>query len=154
MSSIEKIPALLVHFNGRGYASGTPSVQRRNDGTHRIALGYGEAMFEDVWWGGNPFSGQESIALGKTVLWAMQYRGGMEPGHEAQAGETFTFLRRALSECSEAEPLRGPAEFNEGDWLYANSWEGTLSEFEGREKIWHDSEHVYTGKYFGGAVAL
>lgn len=78
----------------------------------------------------------------------------MESGFEALSDEAFTFLRHALKECSAEEPLRGPKEFREDDWLYANSWGANLDNFHGEEKIWKGDGHVYTCKYLGGVVDL
>ena len=82
----------------------------------------------------------------------MQYRGWMKDEFEMLSRETFTFLRHALKECSVEQPLRGPKEFRESDWLYATSWGYNLENFRGEEKIWKGKDHVYTCRYMGGVV--
>lgn len=154
MSDIERIVPFLLEANRVGYASDKLQVETLDDGTHQIVFEQGENRFVDVWWGGNPFAGQESVAVGGKVLWAMQYRGWMESGFEELSSDTFVFLRHALKECSAEEPLRGPKEFKEADWLYANSWGYNLENFHGKEQIWKASKHIYTCNYFGGAVDL
>ncbi len=154
MSDTKKIIPFLLEANRAGYANDIPKIVKFDDGAHEITYDQGEFRFNDYWWGGNPFAGQESVAIGGKVIWAMQYRGWMEPGFEVQAGKTFAFLRHALKECSTSEPLRGPKEFHEDDWLYANSWGANLDNFHGEEKIWKGKEHIYTCKYLGGVVDL
>ncbi len=152
MSDIIHIVPFLLKANRAGYANDAPQITKFADGAREIIYEEGQYRSNDYWWGGNPFAGQESIAFGGKVLWAMQYRGWMEAGFESMSSETFTFLRHALKECSDEAPLRGPKEFREDSWLYANSWGANLDNFHGEEKIWKGEQHVYTCKFLGGVV--
>ncbi|MDQ5970175.1 MAG: hypothetical protein QG593_692 [Patescibacteria group bacterium] len=152
MKDINRIIPFLLEANKAGYANDKPQIEKQTDGTHRIVYERDDFRFEDLWWGGNPFSGQESIAIGGRVMWAMQYRGWMESGFEAQSNEVFQFLRRALKHCTVDDPLRGPKELKEDKLLYVNSWSANLNNFHGEERILKENQHVYSCKYFGGVV--
>jgi len=154
MKVANDIIKFIVEANRAGYANDKPIVKRLEDGGHKIIFARSGMKSVDYWWGGNPFSSQESITKSGKVIWAMQYRGWMEPGFENISSETFAFLRRALKLCNEKEPLRGPKEHDEGSFKYANSWGYNLDNFKGEERIWKDGEHIYTCRYFGGLVNL
>lgn len=86
------------------------------------------------------------------TIWAMQYRGGVPEGAVVTHEEVFSFLKRALAQCSADEPLRGPAEFTEGEWRYTNKWSHDLTEFTGHEEITYTGEIVHITDYMGGLV--
>lgn len=153
MKDIDRIIPFLLEANKAGYANDKPQIEKQSDGTHRIVYERDDFRFEDIWWGGNPFSGQESITIGGKVMWAMQYRGYIEYGYEKYTTEVFKFLRSALKLCTADEPLRGPRELREDNFIYKNTWGANISNFHGEERIFKEDVHVYTCKYFGGLVA-
>jgi len=156
MSSFDadKLVPFLLDANRAGYANDRPEIEKLPDGTRRIVFEQGDYRFEDIWWGGSPFAGQEAVAIGGKVLWAMQYRGGMEPGFETLQGETFTFLRQALKHCTAEEPFRGPAAWEDGEFFYHNRRDGNVKNFAGTETILRGNDHIYTCNYLGGVVDL
>lgn len=143
---------ILLLANKAGYADPNVIVKEQPDGAHEIVYEKDEWLFIDYWFGGNPFSGQESVSHAGKAIWAMQYRGGVPKGAAVAHEEVFSFLKKALAQCTADEPLRGPAEFSEGEWRYTNMWSHNLAEFTGHEEITHQGEIVHITDYFGGLV--
>ncbi len=135
MKITNDIIKFMIQANRAGYSNDKTIVEKFEDGGHEIVFSQNNIKSVDYWWGGNPFSGQESIAKAGKVIWAMQYRGWMEQGFEGMSSETFTFLQQALKLCNEKEPLRGPKEYNQAGLKYANSWGRNLNNFKGEEKM-------------------
>lgn len=142
----------LLTANKAGYADPNAKVTNYPSGGHEIVYKQGDTQFADYWYGGNPFAGQETVVVNGKTMWAMQYRGGVPEGVSVGEAEVFTFLKKALSQCFDDEPLRGPKEFLEGDWRYTNEWSHNLMEFTGHEGITYKGEVVHVTDYFGGLV--
>lgn len=142
----------LLRANKVGYSNPDVVVKEQPDGAHEIVYTEDKRLFIDYWFGGNPFSGQESVTYDGKAIWAMQYRGGVPEDAAVSHDEVFLFLKNALAQCSADEPLRGPAEFAEGDWRYTNTWSHNLAEFTGHEEITYKEGVVHITDYFGGLV--
>lgn len=148
----DKFVEFLLIANKAGYADPNAKVSHTTDGGHKIVYTHDNITFSDYWYGGNPFSGQESVAVDSKTVWAMQYRGGVPEGASVTYEEVFSFLKKALAQCSADEPLRGQAEFTEDEWRYTNTWSHNLAEFTGHEEINYRGEVVHITDYFGGLV--
>lgn len=143
---------VLLRASKTGYSSPNAVVKDQPDGAYEIIYEENKWLFIDYWFGGNPFSGQESVSYAGKAMWAMQYRGGVPENASVAHEEVFSFLKKALAQCSADEPLRGPAEFAEDGWYYTNTWSHDLSEFTGHEEITYKGEIVHITDYFGGLV--
>ncbi len=148
----EELIAFLLEANRAGYADVTTTVTDQPNGAHEIVVKKDGWLFVDYWFGGDPFSGQESITKDGKAIWAMQYRGRVGEGFEDRADEVFGFLKQALGKCTPEEPLRGPSKHEDKNWRYENSWSHDLSEFEGVEKIYYQDKLAHVCKYMGGVV--
>ena len=148
----EELIAFLLEANRVGYADVTTTVTDQPNGAHEIVVKKDGWLFVDYWFGGDPFSGQESITKDGKAIWAMQYRGRVGEGFEDRADEVFGFLKQALGKCTPEEPLRGPSKHEDKNWRYENSWSHDLSEFEGGEKIYYQDKLAHVCKYMGGVV--
>jgi hypothetical protein len=148
----EELIAFLLEANKAGFADADVKIQDQPDGAHEIIMKNDGWLFIDYWFGGDPFSGQESITKDGKAIWVMQYRGRVGDGFEDRINEVFGFLKQALARCSPEEPVRGPREYTDGDWRYENTWSHDLSEFEGIEKIYYQGKLAHVCKYMGGIV--
>lgn len=148
----EELITFLLKANKSGYADANTQIKEQPDGAHEIIIEKDGWLFIDYWFGGDPFSGQESISKDGKALWAMQYRGQVGEGFEDRSGEVFSFLKQALSRCSPEEPVRGPNKYIEGEWRYENKWSHDLNEFNGIENIYYQGKLAHTCSYMGGTV--
>lgn len=148
----ERLITFLLEANKSGYADANTKVINQPDGAHEIIIEKDGWLFIDYWFGGDPFSGQESITKDSKAIWAMQYRGRVGEGFEDRTNEVFSFLKQALGKCTPEEPVRGPSEYVDGDWRYENTWSHDLSEFKGAEKIYYQGKLAHECTYMGGVV--
>lgn len=142
----------LLAANTAGYANPDTAVEELPDGSHRVVYTKGSLTFTDTWFGGNPFSGQESVADDAKTIWAMQYRGRVGKGFECKSTKVFQVLKIMLGECTAEEPLRGPREKKWGEWFYTNQWSRNLEEFSGVEELRQKGELAHICHYMGGLV--
>lgn len=150
-------PNVLALFLRKAKAEGFASKkwEEEEDGSYSTRFEEGGLSFHDNWVGGEPFEGRERVSRKpgspeqKPVpFWVMQYF-----GEETEPIKGLTdFLFTALQAIPEEMPLRGPRDFQSGDFSYVNSWEGNLSSFHGRETISFQGREVYNADYRGGLI--
>lgn len=134
---LEGLRQFLLEANKAGYASkDNSSWIKQPDGSTTIHYQSREWLFDDNFFGGEPYGGREVISYRGQVVWIMVYYGWVEPWVE-DVKTVESFLQDALSSPPEDLPLRGPARFKpeRGDLLYTNTWRGDLGSFSGEEMI-------------------
>ena len=77
----------------------------------------------------------------------------MVKGKENLSGETFEFLKKALSsEENGFDSLRGPHELIDGDWKYVYTQDGDITDFYGYEEIFYKGEKIFWHRAVGGIL--
>ncbi len=141
----------LIDSNNAGYAGGERKAWiKESDGSTTIPFEKGEWRSSDNFFGGEPYGGRTIVFYQNKPVWLMVYYGWVEGGVEADP--VYKVLRNALMRMPEDAPFRGPKEYEEGDFLYLNSWDGDVERFSGEEKITQDGKLVYKANYMGGSV--
>lgn len=79
-------------------------------------------------------------------------RGRAPAGRARPPREVYAFLRRALLLIPASRPYRGPAAYEEGEFVYGNQWEGGPERFRGVERIGLAGRPVYELVYAGGLL--
>lgn len=134
------------------YAKGGEGGEKiLKDGGKRFEYKRGDLYYRDVYFGFNPFIGQEVIFYQKKSIWAMNYYGEIIT-ESASAKEIYSFLKKALKKVIIDKPFRGPSSFNIDNFQYRNKSKGTLDYFIGEEKIYYKKELIYTLNYHGGFI--
>ena len=135
-------------------AATAPSTRLGSTDYHfeKDGLTYHDTYFDLPESGGRTFIGGEIVYKDKGPVWGMNYYGRILD-ENLNEKEVYDFLRRALmQECEGIMQLRGPAEFQEGDWIYRFSSTGDLSNFSGQEEISLKGKIVYRCLVHGGFV--
>jgi len=105
----------------------------------------------DIYYGFNPFIGQEIVRQEGKAIWVMNYYGETSlQGKEAVT--LYRFLKLALQNPDPELPLRGPTDYKKENYAYSNSVTGNIDSFSGEEIIRIDSKPVYKCYYHGGAI--
>jgi hypothetical protein len=123
-------------------------------GSKQLDYRAGDLSYRDIYFGMGFFVGQETVQSGTRVIWSMSYAGGVAAGitDRDQLLAIYAFLRKALLAIPEQLPFRGPTQFGEGAFRYANISQGEIGEFHGEESIARDGVKVYTLRYSGGLI--
>lgn len=108
-------------------------------------------LYRDKYFGYFTDTGQEIVWYNGIPTWSMSYRGGML-SHEELSSKCFSFLKRCLQKFPEDFPVRGPKDYEEGDFRYENKWNGDINSFFGEEKIFWKDEQIYFRNYLGGNI--
>lgn len=109
--------------------------------------------YRDSYTGNSRSGGQEVVRLNGKPIWWSGYGGGMVEGKEPLAGETFAFLKKALStEEKDFDSLRGPHQFIEGEWQYSYEQQGDVTDYLGNEEIFYKGEKVFWHRAIGGIL--
>lgn len=141
----------LREFNLVGYSDTAAEYKDNEKDGKIITLEKDEWKYEDEFYGGEPYSGNETVWYGNKAVFRCVYWGKVTP--EVNFSDIYSFLKKALKEGPAGNCVhRGPENFIEEDLKYTNSCEGTIEEFVQIEKIFINDKEVYTAHFFGGRV--
>ncbi len=148
------IEAKRLTYAAGGGASGT-AVAPLLTGSHQLEHRRGAYLYRDLYFGEARFAGQETVYRGDKPTWTMCYAGGYsDPALQGtEAAEIGAVLQAALSRVSADRPFRGPREYRQGAYAYADESTGDAAWFHGKEAIERDGEVVYRLRYAGGLLA-
>jgi len=142
----------LVKAKVNGYANkgeGGEVTKLRGGKELRYELdGY---LYLDLYFGFDPFIGEEIVRFNDQVVWGMNYYGGLV-SKTVDSRAVYIFLKKALSLVTSDRPFRGPTNWREGDWKYSDQNSGDINSFSGQETISFQGEEVYRLKYQGGVI--
>lgn len=146
----DQLQEFLLLANTRGYGSTESDEDKLQNGESIIRFSNDLFEFKDVYYGGEPYSGQEVIfEHGGRAIWAMQYRG--EIFGNTDLAPIYAFLGKVLTNTKLGLP-RGVDGFSEGDLLYEFHMDGALDNFTADERILDNGKIVYSARFFGGLV--
>lgn len=127
-------------------------AQILKDGGKKFEYKKDNFYYRDIYYGFNPFVGEEVVYQDKNPVWGMNYFGFIL-ADDLTEKEISSFLRKSLiQEYDGIIPVRGPREFSENNWTYKLSVNGDLSRFTGQEKILRDGRVVYQLFLHGGFI--
>jgi hypothetical protein len=123
-------------------------------GSKQLEYISGDMSYRDIYFGLAYFVGQEVVAVKHRPVWSMSYAGGTlaEIAARDEILAIYGFLRKALLHVSAERPFRGPAQFEDGLYRYANTLDGAFAAFRGTEEILREGKRVYTLHYSGGLL--
>ncbi len=142
---------LLRDFNVKGYADPNSKYVTNGKNGKVLKLTIENFAYEDEFYGGEPYSGNETIWENGIDIFRSVYWGKVAKG--INFSDIYDFLRKALTKGPDGELVhRGPKEYIEGNLKYTNSIEGDIEEFRQVEKIYMDDKEVYVAYFVGGRV--
>ena len=147
----EEIQKQLRAFNLLGYVD--TSVKYEDNGKNgKILTRELEGWkYEDEFYGGEPYSGNETLWFNGRDVFRCVYWGRVVDG--INFSEIYDFLRKALKVGPSGPCVhRGPELFVEKDTKYINSCIGTIEGFVQTERIYINDREVYTAYFIGGRV--
>ncbi len=144
---------LLREFNVKGYTDPNAKYVENGKNGKVLNLTIDSFTYEDEFYGGEPYSGNETIWNDGIDIFRVVYWGKVVKG--VNFSDIYDFLRKALTKGPDGKLVhRGPEEYTEGNLKYTNSIEGDIEEFKQTEKIYMDGKEVYTAHFIGGRVNI
>ncbi len=140
----------LVKAKIEGYASGDQSRLRKlSDGGMEASFTEGEYSYRDRWYGENAFAGEEIVHYRGKPAWSMNFYG--VSARDAPP-EFPAFHKAALRRVPLAQPFRGPARYQEGEFVYLNDVQGSIRDFSGLERVLFRGREIFRLVYHGGVL--
>lgn len=113
----------------------------------------GDWYYRDSYTGFYRSSGSEVVRFQNEVIWTSNYCGGMVDGCDNLAGDTFSFLKKAmLAKPKDKQSFRGPDMFKDGVWEYSYHQKGDVVSFSGHEEISREGLTVFSHDIIGGII--
>lgn len=151
MTNKNTLKDLLREFNVKGYADPNSKYVDNGKNGKILKLSIDNYKYEDEFYGGEPYSGNETLWEDYKDIFRCVYWGKVVKG--VNFSDIYDFLRRALSKGPNGELVhRGPKEYIEEDLKYTNSVEGDIEEFRQTERIFIGEKEVYIAYFVGGRV--
>jgi hypothetical protein len=144
----EELKKFIVEARRNTFAgNGVPSDNPRLRGSTELEFRKAEWQYQDIYFTGKSnFIGQEIVYYNSSPVWSMTYFGNLIPEKETE------FLKRALFDLSEKCRFGGKCSLAKKSFLYEDSGEGNLENFQGQEKISVSQKNIYKLNYQGGSV--
>jgi len=144
-----KIEEFLIEAKINTYASnGEKEEKQLDNGGKELIYKKGEWEYRDIFFGFNPFVGEEIVLNNGKTVWVMNYCGRVISDTDPK--EVYRFLKSAMRLVKIERPFRGPSEFIDNEWRYCDKSFGDINYFDGVEEIYFSKEKVYELKYHGG----
>ena len=127
----------LVAARKKTWASGSGKQSSARAGSEGRFIFEKEGWrYEDEFFGGRRFQGEEIVYENNRPVWGMVYHGGI-PGQagEVNPEEEFEFLKQALVTHSDRARFPGKVNFSEGNRTYLSDFIGSIDWFLGRELV-------------------
>lgn len=153
MINLKELQKQLRKFNLMGYAN--VNVKYEDNGKNGKILTHidGKWKYEDEFYGGEPYSGNETIWFDDKDVFRCCYYGKVVEG--VNFSDIYNFLRKALKEGPTGNCVhRGPEQYTEGNLTYKNSCTGSIEDFMQTEKIYIENREVYSAYFIGGLINI
>ena len=145
------IQTQLRKFNLMGYAEQSAPYQDNGKKGKILSLVDGDWKYEDEFYGGEPYSGNETIWYKDRDIFRCVYWGKVSKNYNFS--QIYDFLRSALKQGPNGKCLhRGPGIFQAGGLTYINKCAGRIQEFVQLERIYIDNKLVYKAHFIGGLI--
>jgi len=149
----EEIQKQLRHFNLLGYTDPSVKYTDNKRGGKILTLEQDEWKYEDEFYGGEPYSGNETLWYKSKDVFRCVYWGKVIDG--VNFSDIYNFLRKALKIGPTGSCVhRGPECFTsaDGESTYTNTCAGTVEEFVQTERIYIKDREVYLAHFIGGRI--
>ena len=145
----------LIEAKKQTYANeqGKKCNSTRN-GSHDYEYSCEGFTYHDTYFGGVDFMGEEIVYLKDTPIWGMNYYGITldETLSEEAMDKALRPALMLVGEDKDVIPIRGPRNYQNGEYEYNFSVSGDLDCFEGKETIHKGKTKVYELKCHGGII--
>ena len=141
----------LRKFNILGYTDQSIKYDNNNKGGKILVRTDGDWKYEDEFYGGEPYSGNETLWYKDIDVFRCVYWGKVEKGIDFN--NIYNFLRLALKQGPTGKCVhRGPEVFVENNLKYTNECTGNIEEFNQVERIHLNNSQVYVAHFIGGRI--
>jgi len=149
----EEIKNQIRKFNLMGYADESVKYEDNSKNGKILTRIDGDWKYEDEYYGGEPYSGNETLWLNDKDVFRCVYWGKVVYG--INFSDIYSFLRKALKEDPNGSCVhRGPEKFIEGNLTYTNDCKGNIEEFVQMERIFVNDVEVYIAHFVGGRINI
>ena len=149
---LKQLCEFLVKAKKAGYASGDKinKIKEKNK-SKTITFKDGDWIYNDNYFGGEPYGGREVVFFKNQPVFIMVYY-GLVYEKVNNFKEVYKFLQEAITLIPTDKPFRGPKKYKRDDYLYENKFIGKLTNFSGKEIVTLKGKKIYEAKYMGGLV--
>jgi hypothetical protein len=152
MINKDELCQFLVEAKRATYASGDKADKIREiDKSTTLIYEQGDWKYHDNYFGGEPFGGREVVFFKGLPVYIMVYYGWVTK-ESTDYDNIIKMLHNSLLLIPQSSPYRGPEKHSQGDYVYLNTFNGEVENFNGTETITLNNKQVYRASYAGGLI--
>lgn len=145
-----KLKEFLVEAKRNTYAGNGAFMESSRPGSKDLPYKSGEYYYQDSYFGGFNFIGEEAVWYKEEIIWGMNYYGEMVI---EDIPEGFSDCLKGALKCVPVDkPYRGPEYFKSGEFEYKCNCNGNFESFNGDEEIYQNGKLIYRLKFHGGSI--
>lgn len=152
----KKLYEFLIEAKKQTYANANvKKAASSRKGSHDYHYENGKMIYHDTYFGGTKFMGEEVVYFNdEKPFWGMNYYGITidETLSEEAMDKALRPALMMVGEDSDVIPVRGPRNYQNGEYEYNFTVDGDLDFFEGVETIHKGKIKVYELKCHGGLI--
>ena len=143
----EEVVKFMIQAKKETYAAKAGECEPTRPNSHDLKYEEGDLLYYDTYLGGECFSGEEAVFQKGIPIFSMNYCGRV-----LDQNFNSDILKAALLLVPEDKPFRGPAFYQENDYIYSCKLTGDMDWFQGHEEISYKNQPVYECYFHGGAI--
>jgi hypothetical protein len=149
---ISELNAFIVRAKAGTYVGGGENSDPSRLGSHDLRFIDGEWAYQDSYFGGSDFIGEEVVYFAGRPIWAMNYYGRILRTDLLTAAQAGQMIKAGLSRMYKEGRFLGGFKFSENNFTYVDASEGAADCFQGREVIYNGQKTAYELLYHGGLI--
>jgi len=149
---LKALNSFIVQAKASTYVGDAEHVAPSRPGSHDLHLMDGQWAYQDSYFGGTDFIGEEVVYFDQKPVWAMNYYGRILRDDLLSAAQAGQMIKASLSRMYMEGRFLGGFEHAENDLTYVDTSEGGPECFHGREFIRRGKELAYELVYHGGLI--
>lgn len=150
--TLDQLNAFIVRAKAATYVGGGAKSLSHRPGSHDLEFHEGAFAYLDSYFGGTDFIGEEAVYFDGKPVWAMNYYGRILEPSLIAASEAGQIIQESLSEMYKQGRFLGGFQHTSDKGMYADTSEGDLTSFTGKEWISRENVKVYELMYHGGLI--
>ena len=153
MKDLIEIKEFIARARINTWAGGLGKQGAKRTGSEGVfVFEEGELKYEDEYFGGPRFQGEEIVYENGKPVWGMVYFGGVPESVDVNSEEEFDFLKKALLSQNKLARFPRVAEYEEGEREYSCLVDGEMNNFTGHETVTHKGTVTHEVFFAGGII--
>jgi hypothetical protein len=149
---LEQLEIFIIAAKRRTYVGDGANLLSYRQGSHDLQHAEGDYVYQDCYFGGEDFVGEEVVYWRGRPVWAENYFGRIVEPDLLSGERAGAVIKSSLTKMYAQNRFLGGFVATDGDCTYHDASTGDAAWFQGREWIERAARTVYELYYHGGLI--